>query len=478
MGSVGAQFTLIEGNFSCDSSTSSTTMVRVGGNCSMSISVDYLQGEFDEPIVLSVENLPPGVTAEPTYVDPTGLVPNTGAVLHLYIRGVAEAGPVELIVKGTTAAHGSATFTVPLTITSRPGFPLASVAVGDDVACGIDASGQAFCWGDNTQGQLGIGTSGLSSGDYTRLEPTAVLGGVSFSKIASAGGMTCGLDVNGAAYCWGKGWLGDGDVTSEPRTAPGPVDGDLSFVELVVGGALVCGLTDSGEIYCWGGANGGLGDGTYNGAYVPTNIASGRSYVAIAASNSATCGLADDGSVYCWGDNTWGQRGAVTPDDLLSPTAVVTSLTFKAIAMADDATCGLTDEGTAYCWGSNSSGNLGLGASDRDPHLSPVAVSGGLVFSTLEGGDGFCGLDPNGKAYCWGFAGSEAEDGEAVSAPTPVSGELVFSQISVGTGMNCGIATNGLTATYCWIHGSGNYNGYLGTGDTEDYTGPVPIAEP
>jgi len=237
-------------------------------------------------------------------------------------------------------------------------------------------------------------------------------------------------------------------------------------------------LTGSGEIYCWGGGNGGLGNGTYDGAIVPTNIGAGRSYAAIAASDRGTCALAVEGSVYCWGNDTFGELGGGENErELLSPAVVATSLTFKAIAMSFDSTCGLTDEGTAYCWGSNRAGNLGLGAFDNDPHPSPEAVSGGLVFSMLAGGSGgFCGLDPNAEAYCWGFAGTE--DHIAVPGPTRASGELIFSQISVGKDVNCAIATNGLAATYCWIHGSGNSDGYLGTGDTEDYIGPVPIAEP
>jgi hypothetical protein len=44
--------------------------------------------------------------------------------------------------------------------------------------------------------------------------------------------------------------------------------------------------------------------------------------------------------------------------------------------------------------------------------------------------------------------------------------------------MNCGIATNGLEATYCWLPRFGNSDGFLGTGDNEAYSGPVPIAKP
>jgi hypothetical protein len=137
----------------------------------------------------------------------------------------------------------------------------------------------------------------------------------------------------------------------------------------------------------------------------------------------------------------------------------------------------LTAEGKAYCWGGNNYGSLGLGTSDSDDHFSPERVSGDLTFTSLVGGGGgFCGLDAKGRAYCWSSAGIELEGYGA--APTAISGDLTFSQISVGENMNCGVATNGLKATYCWANRSSNGFGYLGTGDTEEYTGPVAIASP
>jgi alpha-tubulin suppressor-like RCC1 family protein len=474
----GADFMLTTTGLKCYSSSGPSTTVRVGGDCSTSFSVKYLDGEFDEPIVLSIEGLRPGVTAEFGYVGGNpGLVPRTGASLNLRVRGVAEAGSLELTVKGTTASHGSDELTFSMTLTSLPGFALDSVAVGHKTACGIDANGKAYCWGDNTHGQLGIGTSG-DSGDYQRTKPTAVLGGISFEKIVPGVWMSCGIDTAGGAHCWGKGVLGDGQNGVTPRTSPVAVSGDLSFVDLALSQVVACGVTSEGDLYCWGGGNGHLGDGDWEAGLVPTAIGAGRTYLSVVAVSHSACALTDEGKVYCWGSNSFGQLGDGTTQTRLSPVAVNTQLTFKAIAMSTYATCGLTDAGAAHCWGSNAAGDLGLGNADSDPHPAPVAVSGGLEFSVLAGAaEGFCGLDQDGKAYCWGFAGIE-EETSAIPAPRAVSGELLFSQISAGHEINCGIAKNGLEATYCWTHGTSNASGRLGTDDVESYTGPVPIAEP
>ena len=61
-------------------------------------------------------------------------------------------------------------------------------------------------------------------------------------------------------------------------------------------------------------------------------------------------------------------------------------------------TCRLTLNGTAYCWGN---GPIGSTSS-----TVPVAVSGGLTFSTLTVGNfSICGVAKTETAYCWGEYG-------------------------------------------------------------------------
>jgi serine/threonine-protein kinase len=86
---------------------------------------------------------------------------------------------------------------------------------------------------------------------------------------------TCGLTTTGgAAYCWGDNSFGQlGDGTTTQRLAPTLITGGLAFSSVTAGSVFTCGLTTGSAMYCWGSnANGELGDGTTNGHLVPNLV--------------------------------------------------------------------------------------------------------------------------------------------------------------------------------------------------------------
>jgi alpha-tubulin suppressor-like RCC1 family protein len=91
-----------------------------------------------------------------------------------------------------------------------------SVAAGDQHTCALIAGGEAWCWGANSNGQLGRGTIGGSSPT-----PAAVGGGLSFVALTAGTAHTCGRTTNGSLYCWGGNAFGQlGDGTQSDRATP------------------------------------------------------------------------------------------------------------------------------------------------------------------------------------------------------------------------------------------------------------------
>lgn len=119
-----------------------------------------------------------------------------------------------------------------------------------DHTCGVSVEGDGYCWGLNSVGQLGTPASEFPASSTPQLIP----GGLKFTSITPGLVFTCGRAVDGQAYCWGdnsNGQLGDG--TTINRSTPAPVAGGYHFAQVKSGRHHTCGLTVDGHVYCWGG---------------------------------------------------------------------------------------------------------------------------------------------------------------------------------------------------------------------------------
>jgi alpha-tubulin suppressor-like RCC1 family protein len=102
----------------------------------------------------------------------------------------------------------------PIQVQGLPTAPT-HLSAGAVHACALVAGGQAYCWGQNLQGQIGDGTK------QNRASAVPVRGGLSFTEIHAGGAQTCSSTEDGTQYCWGlnrSGQLGDGTRVS--RSTP------------------------------------------------------------------------------------------------------------------------------------------------------------------------------------------------------------------------------------------------------------------
>lgn len=365
------------------------------------------------------------------------------------------------------------------------GVAFLSVATGGAHTCALDAKGAAFCWGRAESGQLGVPvpstTCNASGGVFPCFkQPVAVRGGRTFTRLAAGAAHTCALTADGSAYCWGSnshGQLGDGSTTN--RAEPVAVATALKFTSIDAGAMHTCALTSAGAAWCWGRNNRGqLGDGTSTGRVLPVAVTGGHELRQISTGGfnvGHTCALDEAGAAWCWGDNERGQLGIGSADIDVShrrPAQVVGGHRFASLSAGlGRHTCALTSAGDAWCWGENSFGALGDGRSgggsfptgfDRS---SPVRVVGGLVFAEIAAG-GFightCGITTDRVAYCWGDNEVGAiGDGTTTDrfSPARVAGGLTLAGMDAGFRHTCAFTNDG--TLYCW---GANGAGQLGIG--------------
>jgi alpha-tubulin suppressor-like RCC1 family protein len=353
-----------------------------------------------------------------------------------------------------------------------------SIGPGGQTNCSI-RNGAAYCWGDNTYGELGDGTN------TNRTVPTLVSGGYMWASISSQFNSnnnfatTCGITISGTGYCWGSNESGEvGDGTTNQRTVPTLISGGYTWAQISVGWSDVCGITTSGDAYCWGANfNGEDGDGTTTQNDVPSAVSGGRSWLDISAGNGFACGVATTSKGYCWGKNGYGQLGNGNTTDRHSPSLVTGGNFWSHISAGMEDACGVSDDNTAYCWGANLGGEIGDGTTNQSSN--PVTVEYGLSWLTIsEGYDTTCGVTTDGDAYCWGYNGAgELGSGNINSSydPEMVVGGLSFSTIENGDDYStddtvCGITTVG--AEYCWGE---NGIDQVGDGTTIDRSAPTAV---
>lgn len=324
-------------------------------------------------------------------------------------------------------------------IPAAPAPPIKGVAGGMGHFCGINSVAQALCWGQNSAGQLGTGDLQPSSA------PRLVTGGLQFAALAAGGGHSCGLALDGTVYCWGgggQGVLGTGSLEGSAR--PVAVGGGARFTSITAHVRHTCAVADDGTGRCWGSnTNGELGTGALSQySAVPATVAGGVRFTSLSAGDRFTCGVAVDGAAWCWGRNDYGQLGRGAPGDSPAPVAVAGGLRFRQVSAGFRHACGVTVDGAAYCWGENRFGALGNGEpppSQAAPdQLAPVAVAGGLRFSSVHASAGAtCGLTEWGNAYCWGYGAGLNATGPQFT-PDPANTGFAFTDLEMAEGVNPG----------------------------------------
>ena len=121
--------------------------------------------------------------------------------------------------------NGSATDSPLVPTAVVGGLRFSGVDPGQEHTCGVTTGNRAYCWGSTQFGQVGLGEGGHPE-DFAQLTPAPVVGGLLFDSVTGASTYTCGVTSGNAAYCWGENSIGQlGDGTTENRFVPSAVVG-------------------------------------------------------------------------------------------------------------------------------------------------------------------------------------------------------------------------------------------------------------
>jgi len=265
-------------------------------------------------------------------------------------------------------------------------------------ACILDQEGQLYCWGTNDYQQLGYPADKRQSSMRYQIRPTLRISDLRFQSLTLGVSHTCGLS-SGTVFCWGdnsNGQLGD-RVTSQTSSAPVPINLAEPVDYILSGGHFACaGSRATNAIYCWGGNYyGELGQTPGRPAYsrIPVQLPVAEFNLrTLSLGHTSGCILDSSGYPSCW--------GALTGSHI--PRAIRGSPPLVGLTVGRLHACGGTKDGEAWCWGDNSMGQLGSpGVSLKPPQA--FQVTGGILFRYLRAGhDHTCGISRSAEVYCWG----------------------------------------------------------------------------
>ena len=306
-----------------------------------------------------------------------------------------------------------------------------AIAAGEQHACAIKDDASLWCWGENNDGQIGDGTT-VNAGSPVEVQASEV----EIVRVGLGEEHSCAVDNAGGTYCWGQN--SDGQVgigTNDAKVLVPTLVASLTVPmhDVRAGDNFTCALSQSGSVACWGqGDSGRLGNGSDAESLAPvwvTGLSDGN-VTQLEVGWSSSCAAVQGGSLYCWGRNNVGQLGIGTTEDSNVPVEVTAlGSGVRAFSSGYRNVCAIDADGALYCWGSNSYGALGDGS--EEDSSTPMRVGGVLAYAgdpgyatitevDVGGTNISCAVTDTDDRLCWGKIPISEEGSSWTTAAFPL----------------------------------------------------------
>ena len=348
------------------------------------------------------------------------------------------------------------------------------VVSGNRHTCVLTNIGGVKCWGGNSNGQLGTGTT-CPSGAYvnepcglSQSIPQDVFGltsGVVQISSSTNSERTCALKTDATVWCWGAIYLSDGVNTKIIRTnIPEKISGFTGTpIQVTADKTHSCMLMLNTTVMCWGANSlGELGNGNFESQIYPVQVKNLTGVVSVSIGPAASCAILNNGNLKCWGGMPGNGSSQSGPTSENAPVDVIAvSPPVKSVAIGRSNVCFIDAYSGLKCWGYAQNGQMptfgtlygfvptpGGSANSYMPNLNNniSAVSMGELF--------LCVLS-NSKVQCqgqnkFGALGNGISDGSMTGATLKTPTGLNDNVISISSGTYHTCALTSLGEVKCW----------------------------
>lgn len=409
-----------------------------------------------------------------TSLTPDPIAPTTFAISGLTNNTEYFFSVTSLDTSGNESAKSTAASVTP----TPPPAGWTAVSAGLQHTCAIASDSSLWCWGYNSDGQLG------SNADITSPTPAKV-GSSTWATVSAGADSTCGVQSNGTLWCWGSnkyGQLGNNTNSGTGTANPVPLQvAGTTWASVSVGFRFACATRTDATLWCWGyngdGALGrAVGEDPLAANPTPGQVA-GTTWTSVSAGTDHACALTSGGQVSCWGGNISGQL-ARTANAVPNLPATIDGSTWTSVSAGEYHTCGIQSGGAALCWGSNEYGELGKDA-NAVPNAVPSAAGSGWT-SISAGGDHTCGTKSDG-VYCFG-RNQFGQLGKTANSTANAAATKVAASTSAWTSADSGgfstCARTTANKVFCWGLNEFGQVGNPSTVGTDPNSNPYDVAVP